>query len=529
MSFENLKAFFDSRQVPNGKVLECDLCIIGGGPAGISIAREFLHSNTRVVLLESGGMWLDEDIEALNTLTVTGQTYPETGSRLRFFGGTGNHWGGHCAPMTQGSLEKRDWIEYSGWPFGIDELNPYYPRAHEVIEIGPYDYRSESTAERLGLNLLPFDPAVVKSQMSRYHAQNFGFRYAEELDAASNIDVFLYATVTSINLDAQKRFVSDVEVATLAGNRFEARAKIFILATGGIENARVLLLSDHDMAHGVGNQNDLVGRFFMDHIAYHGGFMLPFDQNLESIQFYARENYVEENYDVRGHLILAEKRLRELKIPEYRVELQPGFSREYFSSVQSAFKLKKFLMSLDADYISLDDVVTILKDLGSPLKYMVGDFNAPFVYGFLNHVEQSPNPDSRITLSEKRDALGQRLSKLHWQLRDLDIEGISLAQRAIGKQAGISEIGRMNVSLPEKITKIPQGVRGVQHHMGTTRMDTDPKRGVVDADCRIHGVENIYVAGSSVFPTAGYPNPTLTLVALAIRLADHIKIELARL
>lgn len=523
MSFENLKTFFDSRQFPADTVFDYDICIIGSGPAGISIAREFVNSDARVLILESGGLWLEEDIEALNTLVVTGHTYPETGSRLRLFGGTANHWGGHCAPMTKEGLRKRDWIEYSGWPIGIDELNPYYARAHKVIEIGPFDYRCPPTAERLGLNLLPLDPRMVKSQLSRYHAQNFGPRYAEELDEAPNITVFLYATVMSINLDEHKRFVSDVEVRTLAGNGFQVKAKLFVLATGGIENARLLLLSDHDMPHGLGNQNDLVGRFFMDHIAYDNGLILPFDQNLEAVKLYAQENYLEDNYDVRAHLILSNSSLEELRIPEYRVELQAGFSRKYFSSVRSSAKVRRFLMSLDADFVSLDDVVAILSDISSPIKYLAGDIGAPFVYGFLNHVEQTPNPNSRVMLSDKRDAFGQRMTKLHWQLRDLDIEGMSKAQRLIAREVGRSEIGRMKVTLPEKIESIPKAVRAVEHHMGTTRMHPDPKWGVVDANCRIHGVENIFIAGSSVFPTGGYPNPTLTLTALAIRLADHIK------
>ena len=529
MSFEGFESFFDSREFPTDTVFDYDVCIIGAGPAGISIAREFANSTTKVVVLESGGLWLEEDIEALNTLIVSGHTYPPAGSRLRLFGGTANHWGGHCAPMTEGSLKKRDWIEYSGWPFGIEELNPYYKRAHEVIEIGPYDYRCEPTAERLGLNLFPFDPQVVKSQLSRYHAQNFGPRYAEELDAAPNITVFLYATATSINLDEHKRSVSDVEVATLAGNRFEVRGKVFIVAAGGIENARLLLLSDRDMARGLGNQNDLVGRFFMDHIAYDNGLILPSNQDLEAVRFYAQENYLEGDYDVRGHLILSDPILEKLRIAEYRVELQTGFSRRYFSSVRSSAKVRRFLLSLDVEFVSLEDVLAIVKDLGSPIKYMAGDFGAPFVYGFLNHVEQTPNPDSRVTLSNERDALGQRMTKLHWDVRKVDIEGIVKSQKVIAREVGRSEIGRMNVYIPDEIDAIPPGVRAVKHHMGTTRMNPDPKMGVVDANCRIHGIENIFIAGSSVFPTSGYPNPTLTLTALALRLSDHIKSELARL
>lgn len=529
MSFENLKTYFDSRQFPTDAAFEYDLCIIGSGPAGISIAREFSNTNTRVVVLESGGLWFEEDINDLNTLTATGHYYPEKGTRLRMFGGTANHWGGHCAPMTPSSFEKRDWIAYSGWPFGIGELNPYYARAHDIIEIGPYDYRCEPTAERLGMKLLPFDPNIVQTQMSRYHSQNFGPRYAKELDKAEDVSVFLYATVTSINLDEHKRFVSDVEVRTLAGNRFDVRAKIFVLATGGIENARILLLSNRDMAHGLGNQNDLVGRFFMDHIAYESGFIVPFDQDPGSVKFYADENYLEEDYDVRGNLVLSDRCLRELQIPEYRVEMEIGYSRKYLPSTRSAANFESFLETFRFEFLSLRDLMNVASDVSSPLEYLMGDKGAPLIYGFANNCEQCPNPASRVRLSEKKDAFGQNMTELNWQLCELDIEGIRKAQRVIAREVGRTGIGRMNIFMSGTSGEMPAAIRGIKHHMGTTRMHADPKQGVVDADCRIHGIENIFVAGSSVFPSGGYPNPTLTLTALAVRLADHLKIKFAGL
>jgi choline dehydrogenase-like flavoprotein len=159
----------------------------------------------------------------------------------------------------------------------------------------------------------------------------------------------------------------------------------------------------------------------------------------------------------------------------------------------------------------------------------MGDKGAPLNYGFANHCEQCPNPASRVRLSEKKDAFGQNMTELDWRLCELDIDGIRKAQRVIAREVGRAGIGRMNIFMSEAGEDIPAAIRGVKHHMGTTRMHADPKQGVVDADCRIHGIENIFVAGSSVFPSGGYPNPTLTLTALAVRLADHLKIKFAGL
>lgn len=520
--YENLSKYFDSREVPTGEEISCDLCIIGAGAAGITVARELANNKQRVCLLESGGLEYDQDIHELTKLDVKGHSYPEQGSRLRYFGGSTNHWGGHCVPISRSVFEKREWIPYSGWPFGIEMLHPYYVRAHKILGIGPYDYDPVPVANRLGHKLLPFDSTKVESSLSRYHRERFGERYRQDLDDAGNVTVMLYATVTSLNLDAHKRFVTDVSVNTLAGNHFRVRAKYFVLATGGIENARLLLLSNGDIAAGVGNQNDLVGRFFQEHIWYENGFILPIDQDAAAVELYRREVPFEEDYGVRCHLTLPEQKVRELQIPEYRAELHIKHSREFLPSVQSARKLKEKIASFDLDEISAADILNIISDPMSPLAVMTGDENAPLVYGFENYVEQVPNPESRVMLSSETDRLGQPRAQLNWQFSSLDEEGIKRAQQVIASEVGRAGIGRMHIS-PVNI----EDATGGNHHIGTTRMHADPRQGVVDSDCRIHGLENIYIAGSSVFPVAGFANPTLTITALAVRLGDHLKSRFA--
>ena len=519
--FEGLSSYFDSRRIPDGEVVESDVCIVGAGAAGLTIAQQLAGQPLRVCLLESGGLWPDDAHDALNAFEETG--HPVAGGRLRFFGGTTNHWGGHCVPIRAIAFEKRDWIPHSGWPFGRDHMDPFYSRAHAVLGIGDYDYDPEPVARRLGFPMLPFKPDAVETVLSRYNRLRFGDRFREALDRAENASAFVYATVTSINLDADRRAVTDVGVTTLAGNAFTVRAKFYVLATGGIENARLLLANNRHMPAGLGNLNDLVGRFFMDHIWYSSGYILPADQNDEAVALYAEESDYEDDYLVRCHLALPEERVRALRIPDYRVELQVMRSHRWSEAAASYRRLRRSIRSLSLDRLYAEDILNVLGDPAKTFAYATNSEDPPLVYGFANYVEPVPNPESRVMLSSEKDALGLNRADVRWKLTNQDKEGIKTAQHAIAQEVGRSGIGRMNIVVPESEEYLLYGASGGHHHMGTTRMDNNPRLGVVDADCRVHGLENLYVAGSSVFPAAGYPNPTLTIVALSLRLADHLE------
>lgn len=521
--YEALRSFFDSRQLPDEQEIDCDICLVGGGAAGITIARELANQELKVVILESGGLDYDEAIESLSRLVVTGHRYQTMGSRLRFFGGTTNHWGGHCVPLRRYIFEKRDWMPDGEWPFGLGDLEPYYARAHEVLEIGPYNYDPVPIAEKLNLPLLPLHPDRVETVLSRYHRQLFGYRHRDEVDKAANINVFLFATVSSLTVSDDARRVTHVNVKTLAGNSFYVRPKITVLAAGGIENARLLLISNHKILTGIGNQHDIVGRYFADHIWYRSGFILPLNQDPAAVRIYEDEVHFEDDYSVRCHLALPEPLNQKLRIPDYRVELDIRKTYRYHDAAVSARRIWQDLKALDPEYFTVEDVLNVLSDPIAPVWYLFDQNDGPLIYGFQNYVEPVPNRDSRVRLSAEKDALGMNRPELRWQLSNLDKEGIVKAQESIAVEVGRSGLGRMKVFIPEIEATILEGSVGGNHHLGTTRMHRDPKRGVVDADARVHGIENLFVAGSSVFPSYGYSNPTLTIVALSIRLADHLK------
>lgn len=519
---DGLKTFIDSRQIPHAQEISCDLCVIGTGAAGITIAREFAGRDLKVVMLESGGLYYEEEAQDLADLVVTGHGYPEDATRLRFFGGTTYHWGGHCVPLQPWVFEGREWMGDSAWPLSRQDLDPYYARAHDVLEIGPFDYDPAPVAERLGHPLLPFDAARVETVLSRYHRLQFGERYREELDRAGNISVLLHATVASLDLSEDTRQVTGVSVKTSAERQFVVRPKRVVLAAGGIENARLLLLSNQQIAAGVGNQHDLVGRYFADHIWYRSGFILPSSQSPEDLEIYDSEIPFEGDYAVRCHLALPEARLRELQIPGYRSELQVKHTYRFHESTDAAVRIRRHLLDRALDEISLDDIWSLVTDPVPPASFWFDTTSGPLVYGFGNYVEQIPNPESRVLLSSQRDALGMPRPELRWRLTSADMAGIAKAQEVIAAEVGRAGVGRMNIVIPDPAQAIEGAGYGC-HHMGTTRMHVDPKRGVVDADARVHGLENLFIAGSSVFPSFGYANPTLTIVAMSLRLADHLK------
>ena len=317
------KSFLDARHEEAGSIIETDLCIIGSGAAGITIAREFIGSSVRVCLLEAGGLSVNPEVADRSVIDSVGREYLNKDSaRLRLFGGSTNHWGGQCVPLQPIDFEKLDWINYSGWPYEYDELEPYYRRAHAVLGLGAFDYDAPRIIRALGLEQFPFDPSAIETVISRYNPVRFGLTFGDELDAAPNVRVILYAEVTRLNLQDGGDALSTASIVTVAGNELKVNAKYFVLAAGGIENPRILLLSNHQRPTGLGNHSGFVGRLFQEHIWYPSG--LIFAGRRKPLRFYT-EDIDYGAIQVAGHIAVASQKVRELRIPRFRAELA-GYS-----------------------------------------------------------------------------------------------------------------------------------------------------------------------------------------------------------
>ncbi|MDT8408924.1 MAG: GMC family oxidoreductase [Wenzhouxiangellaceae bacterium] len=474
----------------NGSTADFDLVIIGAGPAGITLAREMAGRGQKIALLEAGGMEPPgPQARALYDGDVTGLSYPLAASRQRFFGGTSNHWGGWCRPLDESDFQSRDWMPLTGWPLDRNALEDHYRRAHDILEIGSPDYDTSRHAERTAT--LPTDPTSGFCNTSFRFSPPLRFRsaFGDELDASQDIHVLLHASVVDIEHEAGK--VRQVRTRTLDGHEARIRAPRFVLATGGLEVPRLLLHTARGDTPALGNRSGFVGRCFMEHFGYTPGHILT----RAGLKYHRHEG-------LDGHSIMPVLAPR------------PALMREH--------RLNNCCLVFHA----------IEPDAGWPpgalltpgLARRLGDSAWRYRVTMIN--EPTPNPNSRVTLSDQRDALGMCRLVLDWRIMDRDLESIERAVRQLIRWLGQSGLGRVQFSRPIS-PETTERFTGGMHHMGTARMSADPEHGVVDADCRVHGSDNLYVASSAVFSAAGYSNPTLSIVALSLRLADHLKGQMA--
>jgi choline dehydrogenase-like flavoprotein len=526
--------FFDARTLPENRVIETDVCIVGAGAAGITLAREFAGEKFRVCLLESGGLELDEATQSLYKGDNVGLPYfslDET--RFRYFGGTTSAWKGACRPLDEMDFEKRPWVPYSGWPFGKSHLDPYYERAQSICQLGPFAYNAKYWEDGNASSRLPMaSDRVITTVFQFSPPTRFGEVYREEVVKADNIATYLNANVVEIETNETARSVVRLRVVTLEGNGFWVSGKLFILATGGIETPRLLLTSTKVQSSGLGNKYDLVGRFFIEHPHLVSGIIVPSDSSI-SLGLYGFHRV--RDVRIRGALALSEEVLRREKMLNFGTSLRPVASKilEYYEKAEASKGVgsyRQLRRSIRQGNIPEDfwhHLWSVIADVDDIAIHLYGKMfvskDAVKIIKLVNQTEQAPNPDSRVTLSEKRDRLGMNRVRLNWRLSEMDKRSLRRAHEIIGQELGRAGLGRLKVELDEDDTTWPPYLEGGHHHMGTTRMHVDPKHGVVDEDCRVHGISNLFVAGPSVFPTCGYANPMLTIVALSLRLADHVK------
>jgi len=535
-------------ELDEGAEIGCDVAIVGAGAAGITLARELAAGGVEVVLAESGLLEVDGPTQELNEGEVRGLPYePLESARARVLGGTTALWTGWCKPLDPVDLAARPALGLPGWPVPAGELAPYYARAMPHLEVGPNRFDGQPWRD-LGEASDAFDPArLALTFWERSPPTRFGERYRDELGASPRIRVLLGANLTGVRLDPGGASVRQLDLASLGGRRVLLKAERYVLACGGIENARLLLASDDVLPEGAGNRHDLVGRHFMEHPQFEVAQVFPADT------FGFLDRYYRRRQDGRFHRVgwqLPPAAQEALGAANHAAEIliEPG--RE-----GAADRASTLLGEVAGGRIpdELDRrLLEVLADLGGAArgawrKYAGGkEVNRPPRALALHvTVDLVPDPDSRVTLTGERDALGLRRAALDWRLGAANGRGVGALARAVAAELGRLGLARVRLhpALDDETGAWAAGGRAnlvghgenpdlppmhiSWHHMGTTRMAADPASGVVDADCRVHGVANLHVAGSSVFPSTGNANPTLTIVALAVRLADHLKARLA--
>lgn len=532
--------FVDTRGVEQGAAIETTVCIIGGGVAGITLAREMEARGIPTCLLESGGFEPDDDTRDLYRGEDIGLPYRfADGCRGRFLGGSSNCWGGWCRPLDPWDFTRRDWIPHSGWPFGLEELQPYYERTHALLRLGPNNFEPEFWERAIGrkdVARIPLASGKVRDTISQFSPPaRFGKLYRDELKRARQVRVFLFANVVNIAADPDGGRITHVDVATLSGKRIAVSARHFVLATGGIENARLLLASNKVHAAGLGNGNDLVGRYFMDHPRLQSGivrFAPRWSRNkLYDIKYHYMNSAVAAfGTHIASQLALVPDVLEQERLLNARVWFSSIFPGEGTAGAQALFRCKQALLKKEqAGWKLHRDLATIASHPVDTFGYGFTRLFQPRVLirgvKFQIIVEPVPDPDSRVTLSPHRiDRLGMPRVRVDWRLgnqvrRTFDRTLAIMAEEL--RQGGVAQV---DLDPPIEDGEWPDSFEkeGTWHHMGTTRMHDSPRQGVVDRNGKVHGLANLYIAGSSVFPTAGANFPTITIAALTLRLSEHL-------
>ena len=522
----------DLRESPPTPAIETDVCVIGAGAAGLTVATELGRAGREVVLLESGGLAPEEETQSLNDLEVTGYPVRENFmSRARYYGGSCNLWAGRSMRLTPEDIAAEADPERAGWPLSHAELSEWYPSAARILGLPDTGLFDPSThADRLSrVERSLFDSGMVTPTVSLWAKgpRRFGAAHRAELRGSDRVRVLLHGNALRLRPTADGRSVAALEAAVLHGPTFEIRARRYVVACGGVENARLLLISK------LGNEHDLVGRYFMDHPrAVYGRVRLAPGARLP----FLRGRPVANGKLQLGIGVPPAVRRTEGLLNHYAT-LESEFSGYAAAGYQSLVKTAKVVLrkgyagsrwevgrSRLSDIPGMIYLLTPKELMPHPLYRLYWsarsalhprpDGKARVIVYFC---EQPPDRESRVVLGAERDALGQPKVELHWRIGPEVTRSLLALQERIAATLHAAGIGELEPGEGE-----PR-YTDASHHMGTTRMSRDPRTGVTDPDCRVHGIANLYLAGSSVFPTAGHANPTPTIIALALRLAEHLR------
>jgi choline dehydrogenase-like flavoprotein len=486
-----------------------DVCVIGAGPAGITLARRLAARGLEVALMEAGGLYWSEESQDVAAGESVGLAYPDLdAARLRYLGGSSGHWNGLCRGFEAEDLRPRPQNPLSGWPITRAELDPYQAEVAEILDLVPASD-----------DVPPADPAPPQDGFRqvwywRSAPTRFGEKYLDELAGAERIALGMHANLVDLRLDDSLTRVSGAVFRGYAAGDpgFTVRAQRYCLCTGGLENPRLLLNFTSQMPAGIGNQHDLVGRFFCDHLRMDVGEVILGEVPAAEVRYFTpAEAFLAEHRTLKIVLHLDYHRRRTLSLP-----------KELARSTQCALPFTERLVAAVAGE-------ALRCDRGGLEDYLASRDPDRHPWGrVVVNSEPALNPASRVTLSEARDAFGLGRIRLDWRTLEIDERTIRETTLAFASHLAERDVGRVRLydSLLADRPILAAGAEGQRlngwHQMCTTRMSDDPKAGVVDRDCRVHGLANLYVGGSSVFATPGFQNPTYTIVQLALRLGDHL-------
>ncbi|PZQ55953.1 MAG: GMC family oxidoreductase [Phenylobacterium zucineum] len=535
-----------------GEHLEYDICIVGAGAAGLTLALDLIDSGQRVAVIEAGALNGKPTDQSLYEGEVVGTRHAQPHMyRHRRLGGSTAIWGGRCIPYDPVDFERRDYVAMSGWPIAPQEVVRHYPRAQEILEAGAYDYAACSAIADGDLIAGFRDPDVLTESLERFSLPtNFWREHGAAINASPNVQLVAEASALKLRRGDGER-IEALVCAGPGGGQFEVRARQFILAVGGLETVRLLGFS------GLGDEGGMLGRTYMCHV----------ESSLGELRLSPKDRAIKYGFErtrdgvyARRRFTLSAERQRELRVmnvairPHHPAAGDPSHGHPVLSAM---FLAKRFIIPEYARRFAalekasgkphgLDLLGAHLKNvvLGSPrLALFTADWTyrrylsrrrLPYValpsaagaFPLDLNAEQEPNLESRVSLTDQLDRNGMPRLRVDWRLTELDYRTVSTALRELRgalRRTDCGDVAFDDAALDEEVRENVKPVGG--HHIGTARMSLSPADGVVDTDCRVHGTANLYVASAATFPTSSHANPTLTIVAMALRLGEHLRAQ----
>ncbi len=516
--------------------LNADVCIVGAGAAGITLARDLMLAGVDVVLLEGGGMDFENSTQSLFDGRNVGMEYYELEhSRLRFFGGTTNIWGGRCIPLDPIDFKKRDWVPHSGWPIDLGVLDSWYRMAQQTLELGDYRYGEEIWQE-IADSAPDFSEDSFRTLFWRFDnmRERFSWSRCADLVASDRVNVVLHANAVHVQANAAGTAITHIDVQALSQDTIPVKAKHYVLACGAIENARLLLASRDIEKNGIGNSSDQVGRYFMEHP--HGRVGRIETKNPYDLWALFRKRFRKGDTDVAPSLVASEALQERLGVLNsamtFKLQRDPdvgvSLNKRAYMSLKHNLNPTKSGRLLWHSYRNVR--AFLQRHIRLPLERARVRFGKAGLY-VMTRAEQAPNPESRVILGNELDHFGNPRVELDWQLNAQDKYTVRILGESLGTELERLSLGKVHIAEWLKDSShawpvdptVSNHPIGGYHHMGTTRMSEQASSGVVDKHLAVHGYNNLHVAGSSVFTTGGWANPTLTIIALSHRLAAHLK------
>ena len=513
-----------------GQTRTADICVIGAGTAGLALVHELLNSTYSIVVLESGGMEVEEQTQQLYDCKIAG--LPHRGylqGRFRTFGGTSTRWGGQLLPLTALDIEKREWIGANAWPVTYADLLTYYRRVEHLFGVDGHPYDS-AELKRSPVAGTDFDTNRFTARYAKwppFARRNLARLVGKACISSRHVEVILHANVTDLVLNEAGTHIVQVKARTLEGRVLEVKAKHFVVATGTLETIRLLMMSNGLVSGGIGNHSGQLGRNFQDHLSIRAADFSPrsiHDLEKQFAPFFIDGTMRTARLEFSAHMQRTKQLLSCFGQILFETPEDSGFA-----------ELREGLRRFQArrnPWPGVRGWTNIMKDIPNMCRLGAVRFlkqrvaypsNARFHLQV--DVEQCPNADSRVSLSEDRDILGMPILTLDWRIKDLEKRTLQEYVRTFRQEWERLKLGdaRWNEALFEEGDEWLEEAIDVYHQTGGTAMSDHPSSGVVDPQLRVHGVDNLFLASCSVFPSAGSANPTFTLLALTLRLADHLQ------